>query len=506
MNQPVHLPEPRPIEWPPPSPVEVLRRARTAADEILAAAEAEAAKLRTESASLRAEVETAASEAERRRQQAVDERGRVTALLDEEVAAGRQAVRLSQERAALLTEEADELLARARQEADRLISEAQETARAAEAEKAKLTAAREEVQERAAGITAEAVARGKAEADQYLAAARKEAARTTYEAETVAKGLLRSASAEAQETKDAAQRFREELGERASTKAKRDKQIDDWSPRVALTAVVGLTASGEFQLAQLAGWPTGIAWMLPLGIDVYVVQAMRRHRDVAPALILMVAANAIYHLAAVGLFGAHLNSHGVPAPEWWLIVGVAAIAPFVMWRIHRITAPATERKPRGRQRRESAAPAGESTVEVARERSHESDGESSGESTDESSQALSRRPALPPGESEGAARASADESGRESAPESSHESGGRARSRAASKARAGRERARRGGRQKVSPIGDIDLEVAKLVALMEERGDADAVTLTDAEKITGRSSATAARRLSAARSKYRKPA
>ncbi|MFV8127521.1 hypothetical protein [Streptomyces syringium] len=502
----MNLPEPRPIEWPPPSATEVLRRARTTADEILAAAEAEAAKLRTESAALRAEVETAANEAERRRQQAIDERGRVAALLEEEVVAGRQAMRLSQERAAQLTEEADELLARARQEADRLLAEARVAARAADTEKTKLTATRKELQETAAGITAEAVARGKAEAEQYLAAARKEAARTTSEAETVAKGLIRSATAEARQAEADARRLREELGERASTKAKRDKQIDEWSPRVALTAVVGLTATGEFQLAQLAGWPASIAWMLPLGIDVYVVQAMRRHRDVAPALILMVAANAIYHLAAVGLFGAHLNSHGVPGPEWWLIVGVAAISPFVMWRIHRITAPAIERKPRWRRRRESAAPAGESTVKVACERSHESDGESSRESADESNQALSSRPALPPGESEGAARESADESGRESAHESSHESGGRARSRAASKARAGRERARRGGRQKVSPIGDIDLEVAKLVALMRERGDADAVTLTDAEKITGRSSATAARRLSAARSEYRKTA
>ncbi|MBQ1165747.1 hypothetical protein KBZ21_47995, partial [Streptomyces sp. A73] len=40
---------------------------------------------------------------------------------------------------------------------------------------------------------------------------------------------------------------------------------------------------------------------------------------------------AVYHLAAAGLFGVSASGR----PEWWLIVGVAAIAPFVMWRIHR---------------------------------------------------------------------------------------------------------------------------------------------------------------------------
>ncbi|MBQ1163932.1 hypothetical protein KBZ21_38685, partial [Streptomyces sp. A73] len=40
-------------------------------------------------------------------------------------------------------------------------------------------------------------------------------------------------------------------------------------------------------------------------------------------------------LAAAGLFGVSASGR----PEWWLIVGVAAIAPFVMWRIHRMSVP-----------------------------------------------------------------------------------------------------------------------------------------------------------------------
>ncbi|MEV8474849.1 hypothetical protein [Streptomyces sp. NPDC051173] len=317
----VTLPEPRPVEWPPPSPALVLKRARTAAEEILAAAEAEAAKLRTESASLRAEVETAVNEAERRKQQTVDEHSRVAAMLDEEVEAGRQAVRLSRERAAQLTEEVDQVLANARQEANRLLVKAQKEA------------------DDAAVLLAAAETRGQAAADRQLVAARKEADNIIARANTNAEVVVDGARDEAARFRRKAEQYREELREQEDKKARRDKRIDEWSPRVALTAVVGLTASGEFELAQLAGWPPVIAWLLPLGIDVYVVQALRRHRDVSAALILMVAANAIYHLAAAGLFGVRGGR-----PEWWLIVGVAAIAPFVMWRLHQIVRPRRERR------------------------------------------------------------------------------------------------------------------------------------------------------------------
>lgn len=150
--------------------------------------------------------------------------------------------------------------------------------------------------------------------------------------------------------------------------------IDTWSPRLALAATIGLTASGEFALAQLAGWHPGIAWLLPTAIDVYVVQSFRRHRDVAAALTLMVVANAVYHLADRGLFGVATkggeivrNASGDPRPTWWLIVGVAAIAPLVMWRIHRITAPKPERRERARV--EPASAPTQAVVSVERERS-----------------------------------------------------------------------------------------------------------------------------------------
>lgn len=115
----------------------------------------------------------------------------------------------------------------------------------------------------------------------------------------------------------------------------RQSAVERYGPWVALYAAIALTASGEFELAALVGFPSWIAWALPTAIDVYVVQAMRRHRDVAGALVLMVATNAVYHLAASGLFG--VTGAGLPA--WWLVVLVAAIAPVIVWRVHRITEP-----------------------------------------------------------------------------------------------------------------------------------------------------------------------
>jgi hypothetical protein len=130
------------------------------------------------------------------------------------------------------------------------------------------------------------------------------------------------------------------------------KGFNHWGPWLALWAAVGLTASGEFALAAFVGFPNWIAWALPVAIDVYVVQAFRRHRDVAAALILMVATNALYHLAAAGLFGVVQHAATGYAATWWLIVLVSAIAPFIVWRVHRIT----------EQRPETAAVAASETL------------------------------------------------------------------------------------------------------------------------------------------------
>lgn len=120
-----------------------------------------------------------------------------------------------------------------------------------------------------------------------------------------------------------------------------ESTVDRFGPWVALFAAIGLTASGEYALAQLIGFPAWIAWAFPVAVDVYVVQAIRRHRDVAGAIALMIATNGLYHLADAGLLGVDHSGH----PLWWLIVGVVAVAPMIVWRVHRITeavTPATE--------------------------------------------------------------------------------------------------------------------------------------------------------------------
>lgn len=130
------------------------------------------------------------------------------------------------------------------------------------------------------------------------------------------------------------------------TEQEKRHPIDAIGPWIALCAAVGLTASGEYQLAQLAGWGALIAGLLPTAVDIYVVIAIRAHRDVAGAIVMMIATNALYHLAAANLFG----TDGRPGHlAWWLIVAVTAIAPMVMWRIHRIA-------PRRSEQQETAVP------------------------------------------------------------------------------------------------------------------------------------------------------
>lgn len=101
-----------------------------------------------------------------------------------------------------------------------------------------------------------------------------------------------------------------------------------WLRWVAFGAAAALTASGEFELARLAGWPVWVAWLLPIALDVYAFTSFstRRRADTLAALALMIATNAAYHLAATG---------NIPA-DWRLVVLVAALPPVICWRVHRL--------------------------------------------------------------------------------------------------------------------------------------------------------------------------
>jgi hypothetical protein len=287
----------------------------------------------------------------------------------------------------------------------------------------------------------------------------------------------------------------------AATKPeKTHSAVDRFGPWVALYAAVGLTASGEYELAHLVGFPGLIAALLPTAIDIYVVQAMRRHRDVLVALLLMVATNALFHLADAGLFGVTRTG----AAQWWLIVLVAGIAPFIVWRVHRITETKT-------------APVVSSP---ARETSTTSHGE-----TETSRRETGAETWSPRTETTGTGETKVSVSPHETDPRETSETGRRETTAETSgtkpretrspqretsettKPENIRETKRRPARETkpttVTGIGDRETETTVLLDLMRSRGGAEKVSLDDAMTETGRPKSTAAKRLAAARDLYK---
>lgn len=94
----------------------------------------------------------------------------------------------------------------------------------------------------------------------------------------------------------------------------------------ALAAVLVVLASAEYQLAVACGFGTYVAAGVPAALDVYAIAALRARRDVLVVVAVLVAVNAASHLVEVGLLPVN-----VP-----LVVAVSAIAPLVLWRVHRL--------------------------------------------------------------------------------------------------------------------------------------------------------------------------
>ncbi|MET7924751.1 hypothetical protein ABZT43_12295 [Streptomyces sp. NPDC005349] len=183
----------------------------------------------------------------------------------------------------------------------------------------------------------------KAKAEKTIAAAQTEAERIVAEGRSLNARALAGASTEANGIRDKAQK---EAEQRKQT----DDKFDTWSARFVILGAVGLTASSEYELAKMVGFEPAVAWLLPFVIDIYVIQAFRRHRDIVQAITLTIAANVTYHLADEGLFGVSV-SRGEHHPKWWLIALVASVASLILWRMHLITAP--PKQPReGRRRRQ----------------------------------------------------------------------------------------------------------------------------------------------------------
>lgn len=94
----------------------------------------------------------------------------------------------------------------------------------------------------------------------------------------------------------------------------------------ALAAALVATASAEYELARAVGFNELVAAAVPGALDIYTVRALRAHRDVLAAVLALILVNSASHLVTVGL---------LPV-DWPLVVAVAAIAPLVLWRVHRL--------------------------------------------------------------------------------------------------------------------------------------------------------------------------
>jgi hypothetical protein len=96
---------------------------------------------------------------------------------------------------------------------------------------------------------------------------------------------------------------------------------------VATAAVLIVLASAEYELARACGFGLYVAAGVPAALDVYALAALRARRDVLSVVLTLIAVNAASHLVEVGLLP-------VSVP---LVVAVSAVAPLVLWRVHRLS-------------------------------------------------------------------------------------------------------------------------------------------------------------------------
>ncbi|WP_409239387.1 hypothetical protein [Streptomyces sp. PA5.6] len=527
---------------------QTLTRRRQAAEKLQAEAEAEAARIveaaRARAAQLRTEAEqdkdrvqaeadaTAAHAAhvvEEAKQRAADlvaaaeddARARRDAAMEMRQQAEKDSEQLrTQAREDLATAEEDaarivdqargqagEVLREAAQDADDTRGEAQQVLETAQAQAEEdVLKVRSIAEAKAAG----AISSAEAAASERITAAEREAGRLVADAKREAEQVRNRARSEQQSAWKELEATREEVAKAQALIAKQEKRknfVNTWGPRVALGATIVLTASGEFALAKLSGWPAEVAWALPLAIDVYVVQAFRRHRDVAAALILMVAANAIYHLAAAGLVGVDRKGH----PLWWLIVGVAAIAPWVMWRIHQITKEPTETGSGETGTTGGAGPDETTCPEPAGETEHARAADLTG--FGETVPHPRTAPALVAETGEGETRREletgpAEMSGPVSLTETtSHASETRRSDRETGSSDTGAVpvplRSGETGRPALARDAEIEGQITSLLSLMYRRQGAETVSVDEAKDVLGVSRATAGRRLEIARTRFR---
>ncbi|MFJ8804209.1 hypothetical protein [Streptomyces sp. NPDC102487] len=100
----------------------------------------------------------------------------------------------------------------------------------------------------------------------------------------------------------------------------------------ALAAVLVVLASAEYELAVACGFGAYVAAGVPAALDIYAIAALRARRDVLVVVVALIAVNGASHLVSVGLLPVSVG----------LVVAVSAIAPMVLWRVHRLSEPQAE--------------------------------------------------------------------------------------------------------------------------------------------------------------------
>lgn len=115
----------------------------------------------------------------------------------------------------------------------------------------------------------------------------------------------------------------------------------------SLLCALVATAHAEYTLAVATGMHFLVAGAVPGALDLYVIAALRRERDVLPAVLLSVAVNVVSHLVAARVLPMH----------WAIISAVGAVAPVLLWRVHFLWKSAPAPLPDG-STEESTAPEG----------------------------------------------------------------------------------------------------------------------------------------------------
>ena len=100
----------------------------------------------------------------------------------------------------------------------------------------------------------------------------------------------------------------------------------DWVLAAQLGCALVVTFHAEYTLALAAGVNEYVALAVPGALDLYVIRALQKHRDVFLAVLVMVVANVASHLVSAGI---------IPV-GWAVYSAVGGTVPLLLWRGHSL--------------------------------------------------------------------------------------------------------------------------------------------------------------------------